>query len=234
MAELLETKHQDVRFDGRTSTPVSSLQVPMEGATGSETADMILEIAYSFRAAKALMSAIELDLFTVLGNGAMGLEALTARLGIHQRGAHDFLDALVALKLLERSVDGLYCNTPAAALYLARGQPAYVGGIIEQLNGRLYGAWSRLTEALRTGLPQSEGLGAGGYAALYADKPVGNAFLHAMTGGALLPARCLASKFPWERHRHLIDIGTAEGCLPVEILRAHPHLTASGFDLPEV
>ena len=30
----------------------------------------------------------------------------------------------------------------------------------------------------------------------------------------------------------VVDIGSAEGCLPIEILRLHPHLTGVGFDLP--
>jgi hypothetical protein len=34
--------------------------------------------------------------------------------------------------------------------------------------------------------------------------------------------------------RTLLDVGTAQGCLPVEIARAHPHLAGGGFDLPPV
>lgn len=45
-------------------------------------------------------------------------------------------------------------------------------------------------------------------------------------------ARALATKFPWRDYSTLIDIGTAEGCLPVEIALAHPHITGGGFDLP--
>jgi hypothetical protein len=32
----------------------------------------------------------------------------------------------------------------------------------------------------------------------------------------------------------VIDVGTAEGGLPVHIARAHPHTTGGGFDLPTV
>jgi hypothetical protein len=31
-----------------------------------------------------------------------------------------------------------------------------------------------------------------------------------------------------------MDVGTAQGCLPVEIAKRHPHLTGGGFDLPAV
>ena len=53
-----------------------------------------------------------------------------------------------------------------------------------------------------------------------------------MTGGSVLAARALGQKFPWRDYRTIMDIGTAQGCLPVQIAMAHPHLTGGGFDLP--
>ena len=55
-----------------------------------------------------------------------------------------------------------------------------------------------------------------------------------MTAGTLIPAQALAAAFPWQSYRTVIDIGTAQGCMPVELARAHPHLTGGGFDLPEL
>jgi hypothetical protein len=55
-----------------------------------------------------------------------------------------------------------------------------------------------------------------------------------MTGGTLLAAKALATRFPWRDYTSFIDVGTAEGCLPVEILRAHAHIRGGGFDLPQV
>jgi O-methyltransferase domain len=55
-----------------------------------------------------------------------------------------------------------------------------------------------------------------------------------MTGASLAPARALATKFPWGRYATFLDVGTAEGCVPVQIALAHPHLTGNGFDLPNV
>jgi hypothetical protein len=40
--------------------------------------------------------------------------------------------------------------------------------------------------------------------------------------------------FPWETASSVIDIGAAQGCFPVRLALAHPHLSAAGFDLPEV
>jgi hypothetical protein len=55
-----------------------------------------------------------------------------------------------------------------------------------------------------------------------------------MTGGSLPVAKAMASKFPWRDYRTLIDTGTAQGALPVQIALAHPHLECGGFDLPPV
>ena len=60
----------------------------------------ILELGMGFWASKTLLSAVELGLFTELADGPLDAEALRARLGLHPRGARDFLDALVALGML--------------------------------------------------------------------------------------------------------------------------------------
>jgi hypothetical protein len=55
-----------------------------------------------------------------------------------------------------------------------------------------------------------------------------------MSGGTRFVAKALATKFSWHDYRTLIDIGSAEGCLPVEIARIHSHIRGGGFDLPPV
>src|SRR5437660_11432593 len=52
--------------------------------------DRILEVGYAFWKSKALLSAVELDLFTVLADGPLDLETLVSRIGIHTRSALDF------------------------------------------------------------------------------------------------------------------------------------------------
>ena len=83
----------------------------------------ILDIAFAFRKSKALLSAVELRLFDVLADGPQSANELTNRLGLHGRGARDFLDALVALKLLDRDEDERYSNAPTCSTYLDPRQP---------------------------------------------------------------------------------------------------------------
>jgi SAM-dependent methyltransferase len=201
---------------------------------GGLTPNRILDVAYAFWRSKALFSAVELDVFTTLADSPLDLATLASRTGVHQRGARDFFDALVALGLLHRDSAGRYGNQPDTDLFLDRRKSTHLGGLLEHLNARHFQNWSRLTQALQTGAPQSGALADGNYPALYSDKAVQDLFLNGMTAGSLIAARALAAIFPWHRYRRVIDIGAAQGCVPVEIASAHPHLTGGGFDLPAV
>jgi hypothetical protein len=194
----------------------------------------IMQLGLGFWSSKALLSAVEIGLFTVLAEGPLDAPALAAKLALHPRGARDFFDALVALGMLKRQ-DGRYSNTPATQRYLVRGNPDYIGGILEMSNARLYGFWGSLTEALKTGQPQNESKHGGDlFGRLYADPDGLAIFLKGMTGVSRPIARQLAQRIDWSRYRSVIDIGTAEGAVPVTIAQAHPHLTGGGFDLPPV
>ena len=85
--------------------------------SGAVTPDHILETGMAFWGSKTLLSAVELELFTEVERQPGTLSDLTARLGLHERSARDFFDALVALGFLERE-DGVYRNTPATARFL--------------------------------------------------------------------------------------------------------------------
>jgi len=198
------------------------------------TPDAIMQLGFGFWNAKALLSAVELGVFTELARGPLDGETLHQRLGLHERGARDFFDALVALGVLDR-LEGRYANTPDTDFYLDRNKPSYIGGILEMANGRLYPSWGSLTEGLRAGRPQdAPGDGRDMFAAMYADPASLAEFLRGMTGISLPNATALAERFPWGRYRTFVDIGTAQGGLPVAIARAHPHLEGGGFDLPPV
>ncbi|MGE5388042.1 MAG: methyltransferase [Hyphomicrobiales bacterium] len=196
--------------------------------------EKLLALGMSFWNAKALLSAVELGVFDALAEGPADLTTLRARLGLHERSARDFLDALVALELLDRN-DGLYSNRPETDFFLVRSRPSYVGGMLEMANKRLYESWGHLTEALKSGHRQSENKEEGDlFAALYADPQRLRGFLAAMSGVSAGAANAIAAKFPWADYKSFVDIGAAQGMVPVTIARAHPHLSGGGFDLPQV
>jgi len=195
----------------------------------------ILQVGLGFWASKTLLSAVEMELFTELAKDPGDLPALQKRLRLHPRSARDFLDALVALKFLERR-DGRYFNTPSTELFLDKRKPSYIGGLLEMANRRLYPFWSQLTAALRSGLPQNETKDGGPdpFATLYSDPAALKEFLAAMTGVSHGGNLAIARQFPWKNYKSAVDVGTAQGDLITQVSLANRHIQGTGFDLPQV
>jgi hypothetical protein len=136
--------------------------------------------------------------------------------------------------MLERD-NGTYRNTQETEIFLDRAKPSYVGGLLEMLNARLFGFWNSLTEGLRTGEPQNEAKTGGDlFEELYRDPERLRGFVKAMTGISTGSGIALAASFPWDRYKTVIDIGCAEGAVPVQVSLAHQHMSGGGFDLPAV
>ena len=196
--------------------------------------DNILKTGLAFWASKTLLSAVELEVFTLLAKGPQDVESLRRALGLHPRATLDFLDALVAMGFLQRE-DGNYSNTPDTDLFLDKGKLSYIGGILEMANNRLYPFWGNLTTALRTGERQNERIeGVDLFAELYKDPAKLKEFLRAMSGVSRGANLAIAGKFPWQKYKTYVDVGTAQGDLAVQIALVNPHLAGVGFDLPEV
>ena len=156
----------------------------------------ILEVGLAFWSSKTLLSAVELGVFTELEKGPLSGEVLTQRMGIHVRGARDFFDALVALCMLQRDGD-TYTNASDVDAFLDKAKPSYAGGFLEMANNRLYPFWGNLTEALRTGQPQSE-------------VKTGKDFFGVLPGDLSDDQLGVAPPIVHERQRQRIDLATGE------------------------
>ena len=199
------------------------------------TPERILQLGLAFWGSKTLLSAVELGVFSALADGPAEAEELRERLGLHERSARDFLDALVALGMLERT-DGRYANTAETGLFLDRAKPSYVGGLLEMANHRLYPFWGWLTEALQTGEPQNEArTGDDFFAAIYADPDRLREFLHAMSGISAGASHRDRGTVPVGRTTAACSISAAPKAASSSRSRTpHPHLRGTGFDLPPV
>ena len=179
--------------------------------------ELIMQVGMGFWASKTLLSAVELELFTVLGNERLGATEIGERLALHPRSVSDFLDALVSLGLLVRDGDGAssrYADTVDTALFLDKRQPAYIGGLLEMANERLYPFWGNLTKALRTGEPQNEAaVGEDFFAALYSDEDRLELFLRAMQGIQQGAFMALVESIDLSNASVLCDVGGANGTL---------------------
>ena len=199
----------------------------------------IMQVGMGFWGSKTLLSAVELELFTKLGDDEMTGPQIADALGLHERAVPDFPDALVALGCLQRDGDGpdaRYRNTQETAFFLDKESPAYVGGILEMSNSRLYPFWANLTEGLRTGQPQNEAKhGAPSiFDELYSDPDRLEQFMQAMAGVSMGPFMALAEKFDFSKYETLCDVGGATGQLSISVANRHPHVRCTTFDLPVV
>ena len=207
--------------------------------SGQVNPSHIMQVGMGFWASKTLLSAVELELFTKLGGEAMTGPQIAEALALHPRAIPDFPDALVALELLDREgegSDGLYRNTETGAVFLDKASPAYIGGILEMANARLYGFWGDLTEALQSGKPQNEikRTGKAMFEELYSDEDRLEQFMNAMAGISLGPFQALAEKFDFSKYETLCDVGGATGQLSMVVANRHPHMRCTSFDLPAV
>lgn len=201
--------------------------------------DRIMQIGMGFWPAKVLLSAVELGVFTALGDGPLTGTELQDRLELHPRATGDFLDALVSIGLLDRdgaSVSGRYRNTPDTAAFLDRRSGRYIGGILEMSNARLYRFWADLTPALQTGAPQNEIRHSGRpmFEELYADPARLEQFMDAMSGVSMANFQAFAEKFDFQPYRTMADVGGATGQLSCIVAARHPHLACRSYDLPVV
>ncbi|MFC4855885.1 methyltransferase [Actinophytocola glycyrrhizae] len=223
--------------DVHDSAEVRRLVAP--GPAGPPVSDWrahIIQLGLGFWPAKVVQAAVELGVFTELAVARGDAVELGARLGLHPRGTRDFLDTLVSLGLLDREA-GRYRNTAATAAFLDRAnQETYVGGILELASELWYPSWAGLTTALRTGAPQNNaGDGATDpFDVLYADPDRARRFQRAMSAGAAASATALPDRLPWAEFGTVVDVGCSDGALLARLLRQHPHLTGTGFDLRQV
>jgi hypothetical protein len=199
----------------------------------------IMQVGLGFWASKVLLAAVSLDLFTLLSSGSKDAHGIQNALGLHGRGLYDFLDSLTSLGFLQR--EGLletakYSNAPDAEMFLVKGKPSYIGGILEMANNRLYRFWGSLEEALVTGKPQNEvkETGKSAFEAIYADHNRLEEFLKAMSGIQLGNFMAFSRNFDFSSYKTLCDMGGAGGALAILVAQNNPGMNCISFDLPPV
>lgn len=201
----------------------------------------IMQVGMGFWPSKVLLSAVKLGLFTFLGDDGKRTGAIKDHFGLQTSTRHvcDWLDALVSLGFLHR--DGLmeaatYSNTPNTAAFLDRTKDAYIGGLLEMMNDRLYRFWGDLEEGLRTGQPQNESKHGNMhfFEELYRSPEFLHQFMAAMSGFQGGNFAALVKAFDFSKYRTVADLGGADGFLCCMIAQHHPTVTCTTYDLPPV
>jgi hypothetical protein len=187
--------------------------------------DAIAAMARAFMESRALLTALELDLFTAVASGATASEAAAAR-GTDAASTERLLNALAALGLVAKK-DAVFAPTAAAARLLVRGGAEdSVDALLHQ--STLWRTWSGLTETVQTGRPAARGE----MADRGDDWTV--PFIAAMHRGAAQRAPQLVQAVGTAGVRRLLDVGGGSGAFSIALAQANPSLSAVILDLPAV
>jgi predicted O-methyltransferase YrrM len=184
-------------------------------------AEQLMNTIRAFQESRAILTGVELDVFTVVGSAATA-EAVAGKIEAHPRSTEMLLNALTACGLLTKS-GGLYRNTEVSAQYLTGD-----GRLATLHSAHLWHTWSTLTEAVRAGTsvrpPAPEPR----------DAAWTEAFIAAMHRNALERAPLVARAIGLDGVRRMLDVGGGSGAYSIAFAKANPSITADVLDLEAV
>lgn len=184
--------------------------------------DDLNEMIRAFMPSRAVLTALELDVFTVVGCGASAAQVAQS---IHadSRATEMLLNALVSLKLLDKR-DGTFFNTLASARFFSEGSRDHArGGLMH--TAHLWHRWSTLTECVRAGTSVE---------ARSREDDWVKAFIAAMDRNAKERAGAVVKAIGTGGIQRMLDLGGGSGAYSIAFARAIPGLNSEILDLGEV
>jgi hypothetical protein len=183
----------------------------------------ILKVSGGYWQTSVLHTAVELDLFTRLGDRRLDAAGLARQINAPEDAMARLLDAATAMGLLAKDARG-YTNTPSSRTYLCADSDQYLGFIIRH-HHHLMASWARLPEAVASGKPVRQP----GRTRSYKER---EAFLMGMFNLAMQLAPGMVPKVDLSGRRKLLDLGGGPGTYAIHFCRHNPELTATVMDLP--
>jgi (2Fe-2S) ferredoxin/SAM-dependent methyltransferase len=178
-----------------------------------------------FQESRAVLTALELDLFTAIGQGGSATE-IASRISADPRATEMLLNVLVSLRLLVKD-EGVFRNSTATARYFAAGsrdnaRPALLHTV------HLWHRWSTLTDCVRAGtaVPKGEIAERG--------EEWTEAFIAAMHRNASERAPLVVRAVGAESVHRMLDVGGGSGAYSIAFAQANPRLRADILDLATV
>lgn len=189
----------------------------------------ISRIAYGFKASKALLVAVDLELFSRLSDGAKSLTTLAEELDIAENRLDTLLTALISIGLLVRD-DDAYANAPASEDYLVRGKPAYLGDYFNlQTDKFIFPAYDDLGSVIA-------GSGVSDvwcdYELLMQDAETADRFSKGQHAGSMGPAIVLSKQVDLSSKQRLLDVAGGSGAFTIMLCKRNPELSATILDFP--
>jgi (2Fe-2S) ferredoxin/predicted O-methyltransferase YrrM len=184
--------------------------------------DDLNDMARSFMPARVLLTALELDIFTAVADGASA-QKVAQKIGAANRSTEMLVNALVSLKLLDKR-DGVFYNSAAAARFFTEGsRDNSRPGLLHTAN--LWKRWSTLTDAVREGTA---------VAPRVRDDDWAKTFIAAMDRNARERAGAVVKAIAAPDIKRILDLGGGSGAYSIALARAVPGLKAEILDTAEV
>ena len=187
--------------------------------------DDLAQTMRAFQESRVLLTAIELDLFTAVGQRASASQ-VAGKLGTDPRATEMLLNALTAMGMLTKQGD-TFRNAPVAARYFVKGSPDDAQAATMH-TVHLWDRWSTLTDCVRAGTAVShEEMRERG-------ENWTQAFIAAMHRNAVERAAQVVQAVGTEGVERLLDVGGGSGAYSIAFARASAKLQAELLDLETV
>jgi len=185
--------------------------------------DRLDQMIRGYMPSRCLLTALELDIFTAVGDGATA-QQIGAKIHANARAAGMLLNALVAFKLLSKSGDD-YQNTPESARFFVQGsKDNHRNGLLHIAN--IWHRWSTLTDAVRTGTRVR----------IDCDETPEwtRNFIAGMQRNAKDRALLVVKALGTAGVRRILDLGGGSGAYSIAFAKACPDVQCEILDVPEV
>ncbi len=174
----------------------------------------------TFRLSRVLSTALDLDIFTCMGNRFWTPKALAKALQASERGVEILLRNLETAGLLKRRRTS-YGVEKIGRTYLNRNSPDYQGAYLGLVH-RQWENWAQLTDSIRTGKPlEDDGPD---------DPEFRRSFTWAMHQRSVKYAKQAAAQLDLGDAGTLLDVGGGPGTYALEFLKKHSGLQAGIWD----
>lgn len=187
----------------------------------------LMRLSTAYWDSQTFLTANRIGLFDALSGGEQSLASLASTLGIAERPARLFLNACIALELVE-CVDGRYRNAPTSEAFLVSGRPGFLGNAF-RYSDDLYGSWGQLEQTLRSDMPA---LAEESY--LGDDEERTRNFVYGMHDRATGIGRALVGLYDLSGRKAMLDVGGGPGTYSAFFTERFAGLNSQLLDLPDV
>jgi 2-polyprenyl-3-methyl-5-hydroxy-6-metoxy-1,4-benzoquinol methylase len=200
-------------------------------STQQPSPQLFFQTINAYQQTEALKAAIELEVFTAIGEGNATAAGIAKRCEASERGVRILCDFLCIMNFLTK--DGSrYKLTPDSAMFLDKRSPAYLGGATEFITTeKLMDNFKNLAEVVRKGGSLDPD---GGTVA--PDNPIWVKFARGMAPMMALPAQLLAKLVDPKADRTLriLDIAAGHGLYGLAFAKNNPQASIVALDWPNV